>query len=67
MYSDPMEADTDGDGLDASDLTNGNYIDYGVIGMFRERYIIQHYEKFEGAHRPYITYIEFDYTFKGEI
>ena len=54
-------------GLDASDLTNGNYIDYGVIGMFREWYILQHYEKFEGAHRPYITYIEFDYTFKGEI
>ena len=58
-------------GLDDSDITD-SYDDIGVaqFGMlfaFRAWYILQHYDKYNGAYKPFITYAEFDRTFEGAI
>ena len=56
-------------GLDSTDITDeyAAFFDFGVLNGFRHWYILQHWDKYEGKNRPFITYMEFDRTFEGEI
>ncbi len=56
-------------GLDSDDIEkNGAFvIKFGKIEGFRSWYILQHYDKYEGEVKPFITYVTFDETIKGEI
>ena len=56
-------------GLDAPDIgpdpTNGHIKPYGVLPGFRAWFILQHYDRF--AFKPFVTVMEMDYPFSGEI
>ena len=57
-------------GLEEHDIDSRKYKDilpYGCIIGFVPWYILQHYDKYAGAYKPFLTYIEFDRTFEGEI
>ncbi|MFR9702220.1 DUF3289 family protein [Aeromonas sanarellii] len=56
-------------GLDVPDIgpdpTTGHIKPYGVLPGFRAWFILQHYERF--AFKPFVTVMEMDYPFSGEI
>lgn len=56
-------------GLDAPDIgpdpTTGHIKPYGLLPGFRAWFILQHYKRF--AFKPFVTVIEMDYPFSGEI
>lgn len=56
-------------GLDSDDIEkNGAFvIKFGKIEGFRSWYILQHYDKYKGEVKPFITYVSFEETIKGEI
>ena len=57
-------------GLDSNDIENRkvwNMIPFGISAGFRGWYILQHYDKYNKKYKPYISYMEFDRTFEGEI
>lgn len=56
-------------GLDTPDIgadpTTGHVKPYGVLPGFRAWFILQHYNRF--AFKPFVTVMEMDYPFSGEI
>ncbi|HAT6345328.1 TPA: DUF3289 family protein [Aeromonas hydrophila] len=56
-------------GLDGPDIgpdpTTGHIKPYGLLPGFRAWFILQHYDRF--AFRPFVTVMEMDYPFSGEI
>ena len=53
-------------GLDENDIEGeGRLIKFGILSMFRYWYILQHYDKYDGDYKPFITYIEFEETISG--
>ena len=47
-------------GLDQNDVEK-----YGPLAGFRSWYVLQHYNEYNGAYRPFLTMIEFDVTVSG--
>jgi hypothetical protein len=55
-------------GLNASDIHKGyGKIDPGIIAGFRTWYILQHWDKYAGQYKPFITFMEFDREIEGDI
>lgn len=56
-------------GLDEKDIEQRRiaFMPFGVLAGFRSWYILQHYDKYNKKYKPYISYMEFDRTFEGEI
>ena len=56
-------------GLDKNDIEQRRiaFMPFGVLAGFRSWYILQHYDKYNKKYKPYISYMEFDRTFEGEI
>lgn len=56
-------------GLDYPDIgpdsTSGRTKPYGLLAGFRSWFVLQHYDKF--AYKPFMTVIELDYPFQGEL
>lgn len=53
-------------GLDENDIEgDGRLIEFGILQMFRYWYILQHYDKYDGDYKPFITYIVFEETVSG--
>jgi len=59
-------------GLDDDDITH-KYINwkvvpsFGLLYGFRAWHILQHYDEYDGAYRPYISYMKFYRSFDGTI
>ena len=49
-------------GLDSHDVEK-----YGYASAFRSWYILQHNQEYNGAYRPFLTWIEFDVSLAGSI
>ena len=47
-------------GLDSPDVEK-----YGFLDGFKGWFILQHYSKYEGTYKPFLTLMEFDVTFNG--
>ena len=56
-------------GLDDKDIEQRRiaFMPFGVLAGFRSWYILQHYNKYDGKYKPFVSYMEFDRTFEGEI
>ena len=55
-------------GLDKNDISDPNRLmQFGILHLFRYWYILQHYDKYNGDYKPFITYISFEETMKGKI
>ena len=55
-------------GLDENDISHPDRLmDFGIIAMFRYWYIMQHYDKYNGNYKPFITYVIFEEKVKGTI
>ena len=55
-------------GLDTEDISNPDrLIQFGTLQMFRSWYILQHWDKYDGNYKPFITYIEFEETISGKL
>ena len=52
-------------GLDDNDIEGDERISFGLLAMFRYWYILQHYDKYDGDYKPFITYIVFEETISG--
>lgn len=57
-------------GLDDGDITD-SYMTFappfGILAGFRSWYILQHWDKYDGEVKPFITYMEFDKEIEGII
>ena len=57
-------------GLNEEDLTDSAAKfapSFGTLFAFRAWYILQHWDKYEGDYKPFITYIEFDKEIEGTV
>ncbi len=55
-------------GLDENDVEGeGRLVKFGILAMFRNWYILQHYDEYDGEYKPFITYIEFEETVGGNL
>lgn len=55
-------------GLDDGDIHNPDrLLDFGVLRLFKYWYILQHYDKYDGKYKPFITYICFEEEVEGTI
>ena len=60
-------------GLDDGDVTTHKYVDwnivpaFGLLYGFRAWLILQHYDKYDGLYRPYISYMKFNRSFSGTL
>ena len=52
-------------GLGLNDIDNEKI--YGNAAGFRAWFMLQHYEGFNGAYKPFNTVIELEYPFEGSI
>ena len=53
-------------GLDENDVEGEDrLVKFGMLAMFRYWYILQHYDKYDGDYKPFITYVEFEETVGG--
>ena len=41
--------------------------DFDLLNGFRHWYVLQHWDEFEGQNKPFISYMEFDRHFEGDI
>ncbi|WP_294367133.1 hypothetical protein [uncultured Ruminococcus sp.] len=41
--------------------------DFGLLNGFRHWYVLQHWDEFEDQNKPFISYMEFDRHFEGDI
>ena len=56
-------------GLESTDITDAYELcfDFGLLNGFRHWYVLQHWDEFEGQNKPFISYMEFDRHFEGDI
>lgn len=55
-------------GLEGSDISDPDRLfQFGTFQGFRFWYILQHYDKYNGKYKPFITTIEFEETIKGVV
>ena len=52
-------------GLGLDDINNEKF--FGNFEEFRAWFMLQHYEGFNGAYKPFKTVIELEYPFEGSI